>query len=108
MASMAAIIVLSQLKRVEKYLNITYPIEMTIETVLTCILFTTLRTNHVSVLILEVNILDVTFERHFVEILKKLHLKINSSVHNKEIARNYVYICCKWSHDILKCGQKIM
>ena len=68
MASMVPINVLLQLKRVEKYLIITYPIEMTIETVLTCILFTTLRTNHVSVLILEVNILDVTFQRHLVEI----------------------------------------
>ena len=41
---------------------------MTVETVLTCILFATLRTDHVRVLVLEMNIFDVALQRHLVEI----------------------------------------
>ena len=45
-----------------------YPVEMTVETILTCILFATLRTDNVSVLVLEMNILDVSLQGHLMEI----------------------------------------
>ena len=41
---------------------------MTVETILTCILFATLRTDNISVLVLEMNILDVALQGHLVEI----------------------------------------
>jgi len=44
------------------------PVEMTVETILTCILFATLRTDNISVLVLEMNILDVALQGHLVEI----------------------------------------
>merc|ERR1719422_2705986 len=43
-------------------LDTMHPIEMTVQTVLTCILFTALRTDHVRVLVLEMNIFNVTLQ----------------------------------------------
>ena len=51
-----------------------YPVEMTVETILTCILFATLRTNNVCVLVLEMNILDVALQGHFMEIWRIVNL----------------------------------
>ena len=48
--------------------NVTDPIEMTVQTVLTRVLLAALRADHVRVLVLEMNILNVSFKRHLVEI----------------------------------------
>ena len=45
------------------------PIQMAVERVLTRILLTTLRADHVGVLVAKVDILDVALQRHLVEIL---------------------------------------
>lgn len=44
------------------------PVEMTVETILTCILFATLRTDNVSVLVLEMDIFDMSLQGHLMEI----------------------------------------
>ncbi len=49
-------------------ITILYPVEMTVETILTCILFATLRTDNVSVLVLEMDIFDVSLQGHLMEI----------------------------------------
>ena len=55
---------------------------MTVETILTCILFATLRTDNVSVLVLEMNILDVALQGHLVEIWSSVNFNINK-LHQK-------------------------
>jgi hypothetical protein len=57
-----------QLKLDVILLDTVNPVEMTVETILTCILFATLRTDNISVLVLEMNILDVALQGHLVEI----------------------------------------
>lgn len=44
------------------------PVEMTVETILTCILFATLRTDNISVLVLEMDIFDMSLQGHLMEI----------------------------------------
>jgi len=46
-----------------------HPIEMTVETVLAGILFAALRTYDIGVLISEVDVFDVPFQRHLMEVL---------------------------------------
>ena len=55
-------------KNHRQIITILYPVEMTVETILTCILFATLRTDNVSVLVLEMDIFDVSLQGHLMEI----------------------------------------
>ena len=46
-----------------------HPVEMAVETVLAGILFATLRTYDIGILVSEVGIFNVPFQRHLVEVL---------------------------------------